>query len=139
MLFNIHTLQWDAGLLRPFNIPPGVLPEVVPSSGVPAETDATLLGVSVPIAGLAGDQQAALFGQGCFAPGMAKSTYGTGCFMLMNTGDVAVASHNQLLTTVGWQGPVTAPDRLWSGRFGFHGGRHHPVAARWLADHPVGR
>jgi glycerol kinase len=77
----------------------------VPSSGVLGETDAALLGVPVRIAALAGDQQAALFGQACFSPGMAKNTYGTGCFMLMNTGTVPVPSRNQLLTTVAWQGP----------------------------------
>ena len=105
MLFNLHTLAWDASLLKQFNIPFSILPQVVPSSGVLAETDAHLLGLSVPIAGLAGDQQAATFGQACFAPGMAKNTYGTGCFMLMNTGHVPVQSRNQLLTTVAWQGP----------------------------------
>jgi glycerol kinase len=88
MLFNLHTQAWDASLLKQFNIPFSILPQVVPSSGVLAETDAHLLGVSVPISGLAGDQQAATFGQACFAPGMAKNTYGTGCFMLMNTGHV---------------------------------------------------
>jgi glycerol kinase len=92
-------------LLKQFNIPFSMLPQVVPSSGVLAETDAQLLGVSVPISGLAGDQQAATFGQACFSPGMAKNTYGTGCFMLMNTGHVPVQSCHQLLTTVAWQGP----------------------------------
>ncbi|MES2425120.1 MAG: glycerol kinase GlpK, partial [Pseudomonadota bacterium] len=105
LLFNIHTLQWDDALLKLFDVPPSLLPAVVPSSGVLGQTDPQWLGQAIPIAGLAGDQQAATFGQGCFAPGMAKNTYGTGCFMLMNTGTTAVASHNQLLTTVGWQGP----------------------------------
>jgi len=111
LLFNIHTLQWDEELLRLFDIPPAVLPAVVPSSGVLAETEAALLGVPLRIAGVAGDQQAATFGQACFAPGMAKNTYGTGCFMLMNTGTVPVASRHQLLTTVGWQGPAGVPHR----------------------------
>lgn len=105
MLFNVHTLRWDDELLRLFNIPRSVLPQVVPSSGVVGTTDAALFGVALPIAGVAGDQQAATFGQACFAPGMAKNTYGTGCFMLMNTGTAVVPSRNKLLTTVGWQGP----------------------------------
>jgi glycerol kinase len=105
LLFNLHTQAWDDELLRLFRVPRAVLPRVVPSSGVLAETDADLLGAALPIAGIAGDQQAATFGQACFAPGMAKNTYGTGCFMLMNTGPRPVASANRLLTTVGWQGP----------------------------------
>ena len=102
LLFNIHTLQWDDELLALFNIPPLVLPAVVASSGVVGHTDPALLGASIPIAGIAGDQQAATFGQACLSPGMAKNTYGTGCFMLMNTGSQPVASSNKLLTTVGW-------------------------------------
>ncbi|MFD1710474.1 glycerol kinase GlpK [Ottowia sp. GY511] len=108
LLMNIHTLDWDDELLRLFHIPRALLPRIVPSSGVLAETDASLLGAAIPIAGMAGDQQAATFGQACFAPGMAKNTYGTGCFMLMNTGARPVASRNQLLSTVGWQGPEQA-------------------------------
>ena len=108
MLFNLKRGAWDAQLLAMLNIPAEVLPQVLPSCGLVAETDAALLGVSVPVAGWAGDQQAALFGQACFAPGMAKNTYGTGCFMLMNTGDKPVASRHQLLSTVAWQGPVDA-------------------------------
>ena len=108
LLFNLHTQAWDASLLKLFNVPASVLPQVLPSSGVLAQTDANLLGAPIPIAGVAGDQQAATFGQACFAPGMAKNTYGTGCFMLMNTGSVPVQSRNQLLTTVAWQGPQTA-------------------------------
>ena len=103
MLFNIHTLQWDADLLALLDIPASLLPQVVPSSGVAAHTDAGLLGVSLPIAGIAGDQQAATFGQACLQPGMAKNTYGTGCFMLMNVGKEPLPSKNRLLTTVGWQ------------------------------------
>ncbi len=111
MLMNIHTLAWDDELLRLFNIPRAVLPRIVPSSGVLGDTAEGLLGAPMPIAGVAGDQQAATFGQACFAPGMAKNTYGTGCFMLMNTGSVAVKSRHQLLTTVGWQGPEIDPVR----------------------------
>jgi glycerol kinase len=111
LLFNLHTLQWDTELLRLFNIPATVLPQVVTSSGILGESDPALLGAPVAIAGMAGDQQAALFGQACFAPGMAKNTYGTGCFMLMNTGTAPVPSRNQLLTTVAWQGPPEARHR----------------------------
>ena len=105
LLFNIHTLQWDEELLRLFNIPAAVLPQVRPSCGVFGETEPALLGAAVPVAGIAGDQQAATFGQACFMPGMAKNTYGTGCFMLMNTGNTAVTSRHQLLGTVAWVGP----------------------------------
>ncbi|MDF1484972.1 glycerol kinase GlpK [Ramlibacter sp. H39-3-26] len=111
LLYNIHTGRWDDALLRLFGIPRSLLPRIVPSSGVVARCDPALFGVPVPIAGIAGDQQAATFGQACFAPGMAKNTYGTGCFMLMNTGTAAVPSRNRLLTTVGWQGPEGAPRR----------------------------
>ncbi len=104
MLFNLHTREWDDELLALLRIPRAVLPAVVASSGVVAETEPALLGRALPVAGIAGDQQAATFGQACFAPGMAKNTYGTGCFMLMNTGSQPVASRNRLLTTVGWQG-----------------------------------
>ena len=106
MLFNVHTLAWDPQLLALLNIPASVLPQVVPSSGVLGETDPSVLGLALPIAGVAGDQQAATFGQACFEPGMAKNTYGTGCFMLMNTGRTAVTSQHRLLSTVGWQGPT---------------------------------
>jgi glycerol kinase len=106
LLFNLHTQDWDDELLALLRIPRAVLPDVMPSSGVIAETESSLFGAALPIAGIAGDQQAATFGQACFAPGMAKNTYGTGCFMLMNTGAQPVASRNRLLTTIGWQGPV---------------------------------
>jgi glycerol kinase len=106
MLFNLHTMDWDDALLALLRIPRAVLPQVLPSSGLLADTEAALFGRPIPIAGIAGDQQAATFGQACFAPGMAKNTYGTGCFMLMNTGARPVASRNRLLTTVGWQGPA---------------------------------
>ncbi len=106
LLFNLKTAAWDPEMLALLNIPAAVLPQVLPSCGIVAETDAHLLGCSVSIAGWAGDQQAALFGQACFEPGMAKNTYGTGCFMLMNTGDRPVVSRHQLLSTVAWQGPA---------------------------------
>jgi glycerol kinase len=103
LLFNIHTLEWDDELLRLLGVPRRLLPEVRSSSEVLGETDPGLLGAAVPVAGMAGDQQAATFGQACFEPGSAKNTYGTGCFLLLNTGDRPVASRNGLLTTVGWQ------------------------------------
>ena len=102
MLFNIHTLEWDDEILQLLDIPKCMLPEVRPSSDVYGETDYTLFGDGIRIAGAAGDQQAALFGQTCFKPGEAKNTYGTGCFLLMNTGDKPVASKNGLVTTIAW-------------------------------------
>jgi len=102
LMFNIHTLAWDDELLGVLGIPRAMLPEVVASSGVIGYTYAALFGSPITIAGIAGDQQAATFGQACTRPGMAKNTYGTGCFMLMNTGASAMASHNNLVTTVGW-------------------------------------
>ena len=102
MLFNIHTLDWDDRILTELNIFRCMLPQVKPSSFIYGETDPAVFGISIPIAGDAGDQQAALFGQACYAPGMAKNTYGTGCFMLMNTGEQAVPSQNGLLTTIAW-------------------------------------
>ena len=102
LLFNIHTLQWDPELLTLFDIPASVLPVVKPSSGVIGECT-IIPGARIPIAGVAGDQQAALFGQLCTEEGMVKNTYGTGCFMLMNTGEKAITSSNQLLTTIAWQ------------------------------------
>ncbi len=112
LLFNLHTLAWDDELLALFNIPRSLLPKVVPSSGVVAHTEPSLLGRAIPIASIIGDQQAATFGQACFEPGMAKNTYGTGCFMLLNTGHEPVASHNKLLTTIGWQRPEDATQSL---------------------------
>jgi glycerol kinase len=103
MLYDIHRGQWDAALLELFGIPSGLLPQVVDSIGVCGHTRAEVLGASIPIAGIGGDQQAATFGQACFSPGMAKQTYGTGCFLLMNTGDHPVESANRLLTTIGWR------------------------------------
>ena len=102
LLFNIHTLRWDDELLRILGVPRVMLPEVRPSSEVYGETAAEWFGGKIPIAGDAGDQQAATFGQGCFEPGSAKNTYGTGCFLLLNTGNKPVASQNKLLTTIGW-------------------------------------
>ena len=102
MLFNINTLQWDQEILDELEIPASMLPEVKPSSCVYGYTDPALLGGPIPIGGAAGDQQAALFGQTCFAPGEAKNTYGTGCFLLMNTGRSPVFSRNGLVTTIAW-------------------------------------
>jgi glycerol kinase len=104
LLFNLHTMEWDAALLAALDVPLACLPAVVQSQlstqqGITAELD----GHAIPIAGIAGDQQAALFGQSCFEPGMAKNTYGTGCFLLMTTGNSPLASRHRLLTTVGWQ------------------------------------
>lgn len=102
LLFNIHTLQWDHELLALLEIPVSLLPKITTSSGIVGKTDTELLGTAVPIAGIAGDQQAATFGQACIRPGMVKNTYGTGCFMLLNTGAQIICSKNKLLTTVGW-------------------------------------
>jgi len=102
MIFNIHTLEWDDELLKILGIPRQMLPEVRPSSEVYGSTDAALFGKPLPIGGMAGDQQAAAFGQACFTTGSAKNTYGTGCFLLMNTGDKPVESRHKLLTTIGW-------------------------------------
>jgi len=103
LLWDLHTWEWSDELLEILDVPRGLLPAVRPSSEVYGETLPGLLGVPVPIAGVAGDQQAALFGQACLAPGMVKNTYGTGCFLLMNTGDRAVRSRNELLTTPAWR------------------------------------
>lgn len=103
LFFNIHTMQWDDDLLKLFTIPKSMLPEVCSSSEVYGHTQHLLTAADIPISGIAGDQQAALFGQMCIHPGMVKNTYGTGCFMLMNTGTTPVTSHNNLLTTVAWK------------------------------------
>lgn len=102
MLFNINTLEWDEEILAELNIPKCMLPQVKPSSCVYGEADPSFLGGPIPIAGAAGDQQAALFGQTCFTAGEAKNTYGTGCFLLMNTGEKPVFSDNGLVTTIAW-------------------------------------
>lgn len=103
MLFNIHTQAWDEELLSLLDIPASMLPEVKQSSEIFGETAASIFSVKIPIAGIAGDQHAALFGQMCTAPGMVKNTYGTGCFMLMNIGDQPILSSNNLITTVAWK------------------------------------
>jgi glycerol kinase len=102
MLYNIKNLQWDDYILKQLDIPAAMLPSVRPSSAVYGNADAKILGAEIPIAGDAGDQQAALFGQACYSPGMAKNTYGTGCFLLMLTGEKLVHSANGLLTTIAW-------------------------------------
>ena len=109
MLFNINTLQWDAEILERLDIPHSMLPAAVPSSAVYGHTAAHFFGAPIPIAGAAGDQQAALFGQTCFTPGDSKCTYGTGAFLLMNTGKRPIFSKNGLLTTIAWglDGSVT--------------------------------
>lgn len=103
MIYNIHTLQWDEELLQLFDIPASMLPEVRSSSEVYGETSGQLLATKIPIAGIAGDQQAALFGQMCTQKGMVKNTYGTGCFMLMNIGNEPILSRNNLVTTIAWK------------------------------------
>jgi glycerol kinase len=103
MLYNINTLEWDTELLELFDIPAAMMPQVVPSSGVLGYSEGNLFGAPIPIAGVAGDQQAALFGQCCFEAGDAKNTYGTGGFLLMNTGDRPVFSENGLVTTIAWK------------------------------------
>lgn len=103
MLFNIHTQQWDDDLLRTLNIPRALLPQVVDTAQVVGSLRSEILGRPIPVAALAGDQHASLFGQACFECGMVKNTYGTGCFMLMNTGDAPAESHNGLLTTMAWR------------------------------------
>ena len=127
LLFNIHTNGWDDELLALLNIPRAVLPEVRPSSG--AFGEAVINNVAIPIAGDAGDQQAALFGQGCHSPGMAKNTYGTGCFLLLNTGGVATKSTNKLLTTTAWQLDAGKPQYALEGSV-FIGG----AVVQWLRD-----
>ena len=102
MLFNIHTLQWDREILEHLNIPAQILPVPLPSAHIFGKTSKEYFGGEIIISGVAGDQQAALFGQGCFEPGMVKNTYGTGCFTLMNTGETPVASQNGMLTTIAW-------------------------------------
>ncbi len=128
MLYNIHELVWDDALLDLFDIPVEILPEVRSSSEIYGYTDPDLLGSSIPISGIAGDQQAALFGQMCVEQGMAKNTYGTGCFLLMNTGEKAVSSQNNLLTTVAW----TIADKTHYALEGsvFVGG----AAVQWVRD-----
>ena len=127
LLFNIHSNAWDDELLALLDIPRSVLPEVRPSSG--AFGEAIVDGVSIPIAGDAGDQQSALFGQACHSPGIAKNTYGTGCFLLLNTGSKAVTSTNNLLTTTAWQIAKNPPQFALEGSV-FIGG----AVVQWLRD-----
>jgi glycerol kinase len=129
LLFNLHEMSWDDELLGILGIPKALLPEVKPSAGHYGETVTDLLGAAIPIAGVAGDQQAALFGQACFAPGMVKNTYGTGCFMLMNTGPELVASKQGLLTTVAWQLGNGKPEYALEGSVFMAG-----AVVQWLRD-----
>jgi len=128
MLFNVHTNQWDADLLKALDIPASLMPDVKPSSAHFADIDAALLGRSLPIGGVAGDQQSALFGQACFEAGMAKNTYGTGCFLLMHTGGAFQPSHNGLLVTSAAQ-TTTKPQFAMEGSV-FVGG----AVVQWLRD-----
>ena len=128
MLFNIHSLQWDEELLKLFDIPAGILPQVKSSSEIYGYTEQILTAKQIPVCGIAGDQQAALFGQMCIKPGMVKNTYGTGCFMLMNTGNKPVLSKNNLLTTIAWKIGDTTTYALEGGVF--IGG----AVVQWLRD-----
>lgn len=128
MLFNIHTLEWDEELLSLFRIPRQMLPEVHPSCAVLGKSDGSIFGAPVPIAGIAGDQQAALFGQCCFEPGQVKNTYGTGCFLLMHTGKDAILSKNGLLTTIA-AGSEKKPEYVLEGSV-FAAG----AAVQWMRD-----
>ncbi len=129
MLFNIHSGQWDDELLRILNVPRQILPQVRSSSEVYGEAEASLFGARIPIAGIAGDQQAALFGQTCFSRGLAKNTFGTGCFMLMNVGEQAVPSKHKLLTTVAWKAGAAKTQYALEGSV-FIGG----AVVQWLRD-----
>jgi glycerol kinase len=129
MLFNIHKLEWDDEILKELNIPKSMLPEVKPSSFVYGKTSTEYLGGEVPIAGVAGDQQAALFGQCCFEPGRVKNTYGTGCFILMNTGTKATESKNGLLTTIAWGNKDGSVEYALEGSVFVAG-----AAIQWLRD-----
>jgi glycerol kinase len=128
LLFNIQSLKWDEELLDLLDIPHSLLPQIVPSSQLIGHTDASHFGIPIPIAGIAGDQQAATFGQACHQPGMAKNTYGTGCFMLMHTGKAAVPSKNSLLSTIGWTHGGRS-DYLLEGSVFMAG-----AAVQWLRD-----
>src|SRR5258708_19160909 len=123
MLYDIHRGEWDKELLRIFRVPRSMPPEVLPSSRIYGTTAKTVLGVELPIAGIAGDQQAALFGQACHEAGMAKNTYGTGCFLLLNTGDKSIASRNGLITTCAAQAGVKQFPLEGSGFTGGAGGQ----------------
>ena len=129
MLFNIHTLDWDEELLRAMDVPRSLLPKIVSSSEIIGETSCEGLPAGIPIGGVAGDQQAALFGQACHRRGMAKNTYGTGCFMLMNTGEAPVVSHHRLISTVAWRLEGKPAQYALEGSV-FVGG----AAVQWLRD-----
>lgn len=132
LLFDIHEQKWSDELLARLNIPASLLPEITPSSGVAGHTDPKHLGGAIPITGIAGDQQAATFGQACFKPGMAKNTYGTGCFMLMNVGAKPIISKHRLLSTIGWQignGPEQRTDYMIEGGVFMAG-----ATVQWLRD-----
>ena len=132
LLFNIHTRQWDDELLAILDIPRSIMPEVVPSSAIIGATDAAFFGEPVTVSGIAGDQQAAAFGQACHQPGMAKNTYGTGCFVLMHTGRKAITSHNHLLATIGWtlaHGNARDTDYMLEGSIFMAG-----AIVQWLRD-----
>jgi glycerol kinase len=130
LLFDIHRLAWDDELLDLVGVPRAMLPDVRPSSGLFGETESSLFGAPIPIGGVAGDQQAAMFGQACFAPGEAKNTYGTGAFLLLNTGPAPVASGHGLLTTVLWQlGPAEPPVYALEGSVFVAG-----AAVQWIRD-----
>lgn len=128
LLFNIQTQQWDPMLLSILGIPPQVLPNVLSSSDDFGVTKTEIFGCPIPINGVAGDQQAALFGQTCFKPGMAKNTYGTGCFTLLNTGEKLVWSKNNLLTTIAWR--IGKKNRLRPGRLCFYRWSCRAMASR---------
>jgi glycerol kinase len=128
MLYDLHSGTWSDELCEILGVPRAVLPDIKASSEVYGEADASLLGGAIPIAGIAGDQQAALFGQGCFSRGLAKNTYGTGCFMLMNIGTTPVASKHQLVTTVAWRTGKTT-DFALEGSVFIAG-----AAVQWLRD-----
>jgi glycerol kinase len=129
LLFNLHTLNWDEELLQIFNIPHALLPEVHPSADLFGETAAEHLGEPIPVGGVAGDQQAAAFGQACFQAGMIKNTYGTGSFLLLNTGSIPRESRHGLLTTVGWQLPRSEITYALEGSIFITG-----AAIQWLRD-----
>ena len=132
LIYNIHTLDWDDDLLAALRIPRAMLPRVLPSSAIYGTTDPAIFGAAIPLAGAAGDQQAATFGQACFTPGMAKNTYGTGIFLMLNTGEQPVPSRHGLLTTIAWgMGTVAAPQITYAleGSI-FVGG----AAVQWLRD-----
>jgi glycerol kinase len=129
MLFNIHQLTWDANLCGALGVPQGILPEVRPSSFRYGHTTSDLFGAEIPLAGIAGDQQASLFGQACFTPGMAKNTYGTGCFLLVHTGDRPVMSETGLLTTIAASSAEGRPEYALEGSIFIAG-----AAIQWLRD-----